>query len=203
MTRWLFPILALYLFAVSFSAMRFDRIDHANAHKEKWPVLGLEIDLSATSDFFVWSVPMVAGGVLLCGLVLAIYAGSHRKAERSYRLPPVGPVGSGEHEVSVDKAVRVAVAGATMGLGVYASVHLFRHLVMHSVYDHTTKAVCHGPGWKAYLLHWSTSGDLRFGHPEGITFYAGFQPAAYALLLGLGLGFVALWLWRLLRPVRA
>jgi hypothetical protein len=201
MTRWLWPILAAFLIGVAFSAMRFDRIDHKNMDKKEWPVLGLHISLSNTLDFYVYAVPTVAAGLLACSLFMWLYAGSKRSAaRRALRFPPFGPIpGKSRLERRIDGVVRVTVGTVALVFGSYAAIHLFRHLLMHSVFYHATGQVFHGPGLLSHLSHWSLSRDLRYGVVDGVTYYAGIQTAANLSLLAAGLFFGA---WALKRIVR-
>jgi len=202
MIRWLWPILAAFTFAVSFSAMRFDRIQHAAGDKKNWSVLGIDLGLSATSDFFPLAVPMVAAGFIASAALLWLVA-RHSTATQPLllRLPPVGPAaGPGKSQRTADRAVRLVVVVATLGLSAYSLVHLARHWLKQSVFQHSTDALIHGPGLLAHLSHWSLGSDYRYGSPTGCTYYPGFQPALYTLLILAAFALALLWLAALAFP---
>lgn len=203
MTRWLWPLVATFLITASVSAMIFDRIDHGNLKKNEWSVAGLKIPLSGTSDFYPLAALVVGSAFLICAAFLWLHARAPRRAKRRIlMLPSVGPMPNRTHfERQLDAIVRIMVASMTAGVGTYAAVHLFRHLVMHPVFQHTSKQMYHAAGLMQHVAHWSLSSDLRYGHPEGVTYYAGLEPSFVLLELVAGLFFVVWTIMLVLRPV--
>jgi hypothetical protein len=202
MTRWLWPILAAFSIALSFSAMIFDRVDHSNPHKKEWTAVGVTIPLSNTLDFYPWAAPLTAGSLLACSFFIWLHANAKWNVKRwPLRIPPVGPAaGATKFEKRLDTVVRLSVAIVALGFGAYAGIHIFRHLLKHRVFNHTTKEIFHGPGLSQHLSHWSLSGDLRYGQPEGITYYAGFQTGVTLAVLVAGVIFTVLACWRVCIP---
>lgn len=175
MIRWLWPILATAFFTVGVSAMSFDRINHAKPDKEEWEVLGTTLPLSSTADFYLYAPLVLIPAYLACVLFTWSYARSRQSAVTwRLRLPPVGPkYEPTEFAKQCDTAVRTTVAGIVLFGGGFAAIHIFRHFLMYKVFDHGTKMAFHDSGLWEYLTHWSFSSDLRYGSPNGVTYYAG------------------------------